>query len=55
MALGNRTGRPRSRELRSTARRVKWHFNRMKELIEEGYSRDDASKKAYNEIINADK
>ena len=52
MALGNKKGRPRSKELRSITARVNRHFDRMNELIEEGYSRAEASKKAYNEIIN---
>ena len=55
MALGNKKGRPLSKELRSITARVNWHINRMNELIDEGYSREEASKKAYDEIINAGK
>jgi hypothetical protein len=52
MALGNRKGRPPVREARSIQKRVNWHFKRMYELIREGYSKEEASKRAYDEIMS---
>ena len=51
MALGNPTGRPRTRESNAIERRVRKHYELMTEYIKQGLSRDTASKKAYDDVI----
>lgn len=52
MALGTNYKRTGDREQQNTYKRLAAHDKRMKELMAEGHSKEDASKMAFKEIVD---
>ena len=52
MAFGNKRGGQPKREQRRIQETIFKHIKRTEELVKEGYTKEEASKKAYKEIVN---